>query len=157
MNEHAKKVSDIAIGELNRKNTYKHLDCPEFVYAGYRFRFGFWPSEINGELHPYMAMIVWTPKGWKTLDKGILLYNEDIRIDEASSDLAEDIQILMWHIGQVFTPAFVTFIKKAPVIDAVAAGDISMTPLERIIELLATARVTPSGELDFDRTAKKAK
>tara|TARA_R110000772_G_scaffold106461_7_gene208474 strand:+ start:3090 stop:3554 length:465 start_codon:yes stop_codon:yes gene_type:complete len=152
-NEHVKKVSDFAIGELNRKNTYKQLDCPEFAYAGYRFRFGFWPSEINGELHPYMAMIVWTPEGWKTLANKILLYKEDIRIDDVSTDLAQDIDILMWHIGQVFTPAFVAFIKEAPVLDAGEAGEINMTPLERIVKLLATARVTPSGELEFDRVS----
>lgn len=149
MNEHAKKIGDYALNELNRKNTYKQLNCPEFTYAGYIFRFGFWPSNINGKLHPYMAMIVWTPEGWKTLETGVLLYNEDIRIDEASSDLAEDLKVFMWHIGNVFTPAFVAFMKESPVIDAVAAGDVTMTPLERIVELLSTVRVNASGELEF--------
>lgn len=153
MNQHNKKISDYTLNELNRKNTYKQLPCPEFVFAGYNFRFGFWPSIINGKEHPYMAMIVWTPQGWKTLETGVLVYNEDIRLDDASTTVAQDIKTFMWHIGQVFTPAFISFIKESPVLDVAASGDITMTPLERIAELLSTVRVNESGELEFSAEA----
>lgn len=151
MAQHHKKVIDYAINELNRKNTYEQLDCPEFRHAGYRFRFGFWPSEVNGGTHPFMAMIVWTPQGWKTIDTGIFLYNADIRLDDANSSVEEDLKDFMWHVGQTFTKAFVAFLSSAPVRDKQAIEEITSSPLELVVRLLSTAKVTSSGELDFDR------
>ena len=154
------RIEDIALNQLNRKNTFRDLGIAEVTLENYRFAFGLWPTlnQNTGVASPVPALIVWTPLGWKTLalsfsfwdsnpGDGIFDINIDVNVDGVEN--AEDLADIMWHLEGVFNPAISDFLAANPPAGEEQTVTVGTEDWDKIDRLLKTARFE-NGKLKFD-------
>jgi len=154
---HQKKIEDFELNELNRHNTFRGSDFIDFPALGHKFRTAFYTTNVpTGSIagdHAFLCFLAWTPDGWKLLAKLPPIWNGDLAMDMGSPE--EDLKNYMWMIEQEFGPALTKHVAESEGAESATGikdqdGDGSIDAWERVIALLATARIEGAGALKFD-------
>lgn len=93
---------DYALNELNKNNTFDDSGVVIFYVNSIKFGIGFWPHLWDGKYWPFLALIVWTPDGWKTLKALNMLLNDNLNM--GTEDKAQAQKDYKWYIGNALTP-----------------------------------------------------
>ena len=153
MNIHQLPLADFKLNQLNRLNGFKGSQSVELEIAGSRFRVGFWETIANNTPTPLLALIVWTPEGWKVVGRAGMIYGNDLAMETGSA--AEDLKQYMWWAGKELTPYLTAYLESLGSLDeatGVEDADESGTleEWEKVLHLLATVRFE-NNELLFDQ------
>lgn len=142
MMRHLRSPEEWALNEINKKNTYMDSDVVEFVEQDQKFALGFWGTVSNqdNKEHPFLALIAWTPNGWRFIENLSPLWNDDLGMDTGSEE--DDLRNYLWFIGEKLS---------GPMNDYLAESGNNPMPLtnwQKVLKLLATVHIE-GGRIKF--------